>query len=65
MKPEPLWQFDKETIGASCLTRVEAPVFFVLGRNADFLGVRGLSLWKKLLGYGKILERWQATVIVE
>ena len=32
--------------------------------NADFLGVRGLSLWKKLLGYGKILERWQAAVIV-
>ena len=64
MKPEPLWQFNKETIGASCLTGGGSAGLSVFGWNVDFLGVRGLSLWKKLLGYGKILERWQVAVIV-
>ena len=47
-----------------CLTGGGSAGLSVFGWNADFLGVRGLSLWKKLLGYGKILERWQVAVIV-
>ena len=57
-------RFYRNVHHTECLTGGGSAGLFVFGWNADFLGVRGLSLWKKLLGYGKILERWQVAVIV-
>ena len=47
MKPEPLWQFNKETIGASCLTRVEAPVFLFLAEAEETHGLFLIAKWQE------------------